>query len=158
MKNFLLTIFSFAALSACGQLNSAKITPPGSGAKTQAITMSTAQFQSQCQNVNGVISTDGMMCLGRVQQSITAGQTGSIPIDNNFANGNYIVASGTGSVSITLNGRYVASINSRLMLVAGNGQLAFNVTSASATGSAIVYHCYDRNMTAVYCNDGVIPK
>lgn len=157
MKTPLLAILALFALSACGALDSAKVVPPGSGALAIGATLSNSQFQQQCRSLNGgMISSDGTMCLQAVSASIMAGQTGSQPIDNNFANGNYIVSTGSGA-DITLNGRHVSDVNSRMMLVAGSGQLAFNVTSATASGTARVYHCYDANMHYVYCNDGVIP-
>ncbi|MGZ3670830.1 MAG: hypothetical protein ACXWSD_09430 [Bdellovibrionota bacterium] len=147
-------------LSACGKLQSDKITPPGSGPIASTITLSHSDLLMQCSAKGGAMSTDGTLCLARTTASLPSGASGRVDIDPNFYSGKYLVASGAaGTAEIVLNGRHLSDINVRMLTNQGNGSLQFNVltTSGQTGATAYVYACYDQNMHSVFCNNGVIP-
>lgn len=150
-------LLALAILTGCGQLQSAKVTPAGSGSLANTYTLSAAALTSGCTQLGGAMSADGTLCLVKITAGASIGQNGRIDIDPNFANGKFIVSSGSG-VEIVLNGRHVADANSRILANWGNGSLQYNVlNSQQANATAAVYSCYDRNLHSVFCNSGVIP-
>jgi hypothetical protein len=160
MKLFYSIMVCALALSACGKLQSDKITPAGSGPIASTISLSHSDLVLQCSAKGGAMSADGTLCLVRTTATLPSGASGRVDIDPNFYSGKYLVASGAaGTAEIVLNGRHLAVINVRMLTNQGNGSLQFNVlTTNGQTGAvAYVYACYDQNMHSVFCNNGVIP-
>jgi hypothetical protein len=156
------------ALTACGtpkksaDANEGGNPPQGTG--TVGGRLSQSDFQAQCtaKSLAAFTTSDYLFCIVPTGASIDNGyaDNAKLIIDQNYDNEKYIVAHGTRGAAILLLGttRVGSEINYRGQGPGLSGTLYLQVLQSSQSKADVTtYACFDYNMHAVYCNDGIIP-
>jgi hypothetical protein len=156
------------ALTACGtpkksaDANDGGNAPQGPGSVGGRLSQSDFQAQCTAKSAAAFTTNDYLFCIVPTGASIDDGYANGakVKIDANFHDLKYIVSHGTRGATILIlgNTRLGSEINYRGQGPAMTGILYLQVLQSSQSKADVTtYECFDYNMHAVYCNDGIIP-